>query len=206
MKKAVFVDRDGTLNEMVYDMTHGLLDSPRRPDQVKLLPNAGDFLKKLRELGYFIVIATNQPGLAKGTLTEAQLNSVHKKLASLLKRKGGRWDDLRFCPHHPNPGARGNAKYAKKCGCRKPLPGLLVDAAKDHGIDLKQSWMIGDGLVDVQAGCAAGCKTILLTKLKLMQVEQFFDMEHAKPDAIAVDLMDALAIISGKKRTRRQKE
>ena len=140
-KKAVFVDRDGTLNEMVYDVTHGVLDSPRRADQVKLLPHAAHFLNKLRELGYFIVIATNQPGLAKGTLTQDQLESVNKKMADLLLLEGARWDDFRFCPHHP--------EFGSLCNCRKPLPGMLTQAAKDHDIDLSRSGMIGGGLVDV---------------------------------------------------------
>ena len=198
MKKAVFVDRDGTLNEMVYDPIHGTLDSPRRPEQVQLVKGAGAFLRGLRERGYFVVIATNQPGISKGTLTAPDLASVNDRLRDLVKAEGGDWDDLRICPHHP--------AFGSDCDCRKPKPGLLTAAARDHGIDLSQSWMIGDGTVDVQAGRAAGCHTILLTKLKLYHVERFFDMKDAEPEAVAGSLSQALAIISGGPRPGRLKE
>lgn len=206
MNKAVFVDRDGTLNEMVYDPTHGTMDSPRRPEQVALMPGAGKFLKKLREAGYFIVIVTNQPGIAKGTLRIPELEAVNARIAQLLARDGGRWDDLRFCPHHPDPGPAGNAAYKKNCDCRKPLPGMLRDAARDHDIDKKASWMAGDGLVDVQAGKAAGCKTVLVAKLKVSQVEKFFDTDGSEPDAVAGNLEEALEIILHGKGAKRRKE
>ena len=112
MKKAAFVDRDGTINEMVYDETHGTMDSPRRPEQVALAKNAAAFLHGLRELGYLIVIVTNQPGIAKGTLTEPELNAVNHRIADLLLP--ARWDELRFCPHHPD--------FGSVCDCRKPKP------------------------------------------------------------------------------------
>jgi histidinol-phosphate phosphatase family protein len=206
MKKAIFIDRDGTLNEMVYDQVHGLMDSPRRPEQVTLMHGAGDFLKRLRGAGYTLIVVTNQPGLAKGTLTEAELDAVNRSLAEKLAKDGGSWDDLRFCPHHPDPGPAGNAKYAKACACRKPLPGLILDAAKEHGIDTKSSWMVGDGLVDVQAGHAAGCRTVLVAKLKVSQVERFFDMDGAEPEAIAGNLKEVADIMLGLKNASRRKE
>jgi D-glycero-D-manno-heptose 1,7-bisphosphate phosphatase len=206
MKRAVFIDRDGTLNEMVYDPVHGIMDSPRRPEQIVPMKGAGEFLKRLREAGYYLVVVTNQPGLAKGTLTEAELDAVNKTLAEQLAREGGHWDDLRYCPHHPEPGRGGVARYTGACHCRKPMPGLIQDAARDHGLDVAQSWMIGDGLVDVQAGRAAGCRTVLFTKLKISHVEQFFDMDGAQPDAVAGSLSEALGIMLEGKATRRRKE
>ncbi|MFH0907556.1 MAG: HAD family hydrolase [bacterium] len=188
MKKAVFVDRDGTLNEMVYDPTHGIMDSPRRPEQVTLMKGAGEFLRRLRDADYFIVVVTNQPGVAKGTLTLPELEAVNRRLVELLEKEGGRWDDLRYCPHHPDPGPAGNAAFKADCDCRKPKPGMLLDAAKAYGIDMTASWMVGDGLVDVQAGKAAGCHTALVSKLKISQVEQFFDTDGVEPDAIAGSL------------------
>ena len=196
MKCAAFVDRDGTLNEMVYDPVHGLLDSPRRPEQVTLVKNAAEFLSGLRKLGYFIVIVTNQPGISKGTLTLPELDSVNQRIADLLEPAG--WDDIRFCPHHPDFGSR--------CDCRKPLPGMLTSAAKDHRIDLSQSWMIGDGLIDIQAGKAAGCSTLLVTKLKISVVERFFDTNGAEPDFVAPDLMFALDVIAGRANTQKFRE
>ena len=192
--RAVFIDRDGTLNAMVYDETHGLLDSPRRPAQVRLVKGAADFLRGLRKAGFLTVVVTNQPGIAKGTLTLEELYTVNRKVAGLLEAGHAEWDDLRYCPHHPKGVRRA---FTKRCGCRKPKPGMLVQAAKDHGIDLRKSWMVGDGLNDIQAGRAAGCKTILVTKLKLDQVEQFFSLKGARPTAVAAGLKDALRIIKG---------
>lgn len=196
-KRAVFVDRDGTLNEMVYDETHGLLDSPRRPSQVRLRAGAGHFLAGIRVLGYLVVVVTNQPGLAKGTLTLWDLNQVNQRLLRLLQRENARagWDDLRVCPHHPTGGSRGRKRWIGDCSCRKPKPGLLLVAARERGINLKQSWMVGDGLNDVQAGRAAGCRTILVTSLKIEQIERFFGRGGAVPDFIVPDLQAALKVI-----------
>ena len=184
---AVFLDRDGVLNEMVYDPTHGLLDSPRRADQVVAMRNARELIHGLRELGYKIVVVTNQPGIAKGTLTLDDLNVVHERLRQLLLPAF--WDALEFCPHHP---AHGDV-----CTCRKPRPGMLQKAAGTEHLDLAKSWMVGDGLVDVQAGRAAGCRTVLLTKLKVNVVERFFEIEGAEPHFVASDLMGVLERIRG---------
>lgn len=197
MKPALFIDRDGTLNRMVYDSNHGIMDSPRRPDQVSLIPGAGVFLKEARHLGYFLVIVTNQPGIAKGTLTLPELDSVHQRLAELLDEEaaGARWDALYFSPYHPAPGPGGRSEYTGVTDCRKPEPGMLLKAAAEHDLDLSRSWMIGDGIVDVQAGRRAGCRTLLLTSLKIQQVEQFFDLSEAKPDHVVSTFAKALAVI-----------
>lgn len=194
---AVFVDRDGTLNEMVYDETHGLLDSPRRPEQVVLRKHAAAFLAGVRRLGYLVVVATNQPGLAKGTLTKEDLERVNRRLAGLLRNahKDARWDVVKICPHHPKGDRRAHSEWATACRCRKPKPGLLLEAAREHGLDLSRSWMVGDGLNDIRAGRAAGCRTILVTSLKIEQVERFFGRGGAEPDFIARDLREALRII-----------
>ena len=194
MKKAVFIDRDGTLNRMVYDETHGLMDSPLRPEQVQMIPCAGAFLADLHQAGYFVCVVTNQPGLAKGTLTLQRLDEINRTLAAQLDAEGGHWDDLAACPHHPTGSGTPN-EFVRECRCRKPRPGLLLEAAQIHGIDLAASWMIGDGLNDVQAGRAAGCRTILVTRLKIEQVEQFFQLDNCRPDAIVPQLHDALPII-----------
>lgn len=196
-RKAAFVDRDGTLNEMVYDETHGLLDSPRRPEQVVLVKGAGAFLKGLRDLGYLIVIVTNQPGVAKGTLTLAELDAVNARLAELLAKDGGSWDDLLFSPYHPSGGPWARREFVKDSDLRKPKPGMLLAAAQKHGIDLAESWMIGDGLVDVQAGCAAGTRTVLVTSLNITQIEQFFVLKDGRPDIVAANLGEALSAIAG---------
>ena len=195
MQKAVFVDRDGTLNEMVYDETHGLLDSPRRPEQVSLVSGAGSFLSALKAAGYRVEVVTNQPGIAKGTLTPEALDLVNERLADLLAEEGGAWDDLHFCPHHPTGGASGVDAYVCDCDCRKPQPGMLLDAAKARDIDLAASWMVGDGLNDVQAGHAAGCRTILIVKLKAEHMQKISELSGAEPYAIVESLDEALAVI-----------
>lgn len=196
MKPAIFIDRDGVLNEMVFDSDHGLLDSPRRTEQVRAIAGAGSFLKNAREAGFLTVVITNQPGIAKGTLTEEHLSAVNNELAGQLAKEGGKWDDFFYSPFHPNPGPNGVAEFTKKTDCRKPGAGMLLAAAEKHGIDLAKSWMIGDGIVDVQAGKSAGCKTILITTVKISQIEQFVEMENAMPDAIVKSLADAWKVIA----------
>lgn len=195
-RRAVFVDRDGTLNEMVYDETHGLLDSPRRPEQVKLLPGAAAFIDGCKKLGYTVVVITNQPGIAKGTLSMEEFSAVTARVVELLKADGATWDDMRFCPHHPKSDEGSRAEYVQDCACRKPKPGMLLDAAEKNSIDCAGSWMVGDGLNDVQAGRAAGCKTILVSRLKAEQVDRFFGPGNAEPDAIVPDLKRALSVIA----------
>lgn len=200
MNKAVFIDRDGTLNEMVYDETHGILDSPRRPEDVRLKDHAAQFIRAAKQCGYLVVVVTNQPGLARGTLSPESLQAVNLRLASLLAEESAAWDDLRYCPHFPDHERPKNA-YTIDCDCRKPKPGMLLAAARDLHINLPSSWMIGDGLNDVQAGKNAGCRTILIAKLKIEQVERFFSLDNCQPDAIARDLMEAAEIIRTRERT-----
>lgn len=178
MKPALFLDRDGILNEMVYDDTHGLLDSPRRPEQVRVVPGAAGLMNAARARGYDIVVVTNQPGIAKGTLTEQGLDAVNGRLADLLHEQGAAWDTIYHCPHHPRSPGEANA-----CDCRKPKPGMLLKAANDRNLDLARSWMVGDGVVDVQAGRAAGCRTILVANLKLDLVARLMQTAGGLPDA-----------------------
>lgn len=204
--RAVFVDRDGTLNELVYDEVHGILDSARKPDQVVLLRGAGAFLKGVRDAGYRVVVVTNQPGIAKGTLSLSDLEAVHRRLAELLAADGGRWDEILYSPYHPTGGPWARPEYVKDSECRKPKPGMLLRAAREHGIDLGQSWMVGDGLVDVQAGRSAGCRTILLTRVKVSHIEKFMDVEGAEPDYVAGSLPECLEIIKSGRQPPRRKE
>ncbi len=195
MKKAIFLDRDGTLNEMVYDETHGLMDSPRRPGQVRMIPGAGAILAEAHKAGFHISVVTNQPGIAKGTLTVEELEAVNAELARQLAREGGGWDDLWFCPHHPKGDPENPNQWVGECACRKPKPGLLLESARQNKLDLMLSWMVGDGLNDVQAGHAAGCQTILITRLKIEQVERFFQLDNAVPKYIVLTLREAWNLI-----------
>ena len=191
LQPAIFLDRDGILNEMIYDETHGLLDSPHRPEQVRLIPGAAEFMLRAQALGYKLIVVTNQPGIAKGILTFPELEAINQRLAELLAAAGAKWDALYFCPHHPRGDGHTDNPYVQECDCRKPKPGLLLRAAAEMQLALANSWMLGDGLNDIQAGNAAGCYSVLLTHVKIEQVERFFDLPHACPSLVVPDLTTA---------------
>ena len=154
-QKAIFLDRDGTINRYV-----GFL---RDIDSFRLLPGVGEAIKKINESGYLAIVVTNQPVIARGELTREQLSEIHKKMETLLGEEGAYIDGLFYCPHHPDGGFEGEiTKYKVKCNCRKPKPGMIFDAAHKYNINLSESWMIGDSENDIKAGKAAGCKTALI--------------------------------------------
>ena len=156
-QKAVFIDRDGTINKYV-----GFL---RNIDDFELLDGASEAIKMINQSGYLAVVITNQPIIARGEVTVDELNEIHDKMETLLGLDGAYIDALYYCPHHPHSGYDGEIKELKfDCECRKPKPGMLLQAAKDLNIDLSESWMIGDGENDVKAGQSAGCKTALITQ------------------------------------------
>lgn len=154
-QKAIFLDRDGTLNRLV-----GFL---RKPEELELLPGVTEAVKAINASGYLAVLITNQPVIARGEVTFDGLQTIHNKLETLLGAEGAFLDAIYFCPHHPHKGYEGEIPELKiECACRKPKPGMLLQAAKDLNIDLQQSWMVGDGEYDILAGAAAGCKTCLV--------------------------------------------
>lgn len=151
-QRAIFLDRDGTINKYV-----GFV---RREDQFELLPGAAEAIAAINHSGRLAVVATNQPVIARGETTRAQLDEIHAKMETLLGEKGAYIDGLYYCPHHPHKGYEGEIAELKiDCDCRKPKPGLLLRAAEDLNIDLSESWMIGDGENDVECGKRAGCHT-----------------------------------------------
>ncbi len=154
-QKAVFLDRDGTINKYV-----GFL---RNIDDFELLPGVSNAIKTINNSGYLAIIVTNQPVIARGEVTYEELNAIHNKMQTLLGREGAYVDAIYYCPHHPHKGYEGEIPELKiQCECRKPKPGMLLEAANDFNIDLVQSWMVGDGENDIKAGKAAGCKTVLI--------------------------------------------
>ena len=157
---AVFVDRDGVLNHVVVDLGSGVGESPLNPEDVEIVDGAGFQIGRLRAAGWLVVCVTNQPAAAKGTIELDVLLDIHDLVCSLLARDGGMFDGQRICLHHPEGVIK---ELSGACGCRKPAPGMLVDAAREYGIDLSRSWMIGDTDDDVRAGRAAGVRTILVT-------------------------------------------
>jgi D,D-heptose 1,7-bisphosphate phosphatase len=154
-QKAIFLDRDGTINKYV-----GFL---RDINDFELLPGVAEAIRKINASGYLAIVVTNQPVIARGEVTFDQLQEIHNKMETLLGQEGAYIDGIYFCPHHPDKGFEGEVPELKiDCDCRKPKPGMLLKAAEDFNIDLSQSWMVGDGENDVKAGLNAGCKTALI--------------------------------------------
>lgn len=154
-QKAVFLDRDGTINRYV-----GFL---RKEEEFELLPGVAEAIGRINASGYLAVVVTNQPVIARGEVTVPELQNIHNKMETLLGYEGVYVDAIYYCPHHPHKGYEGEIPELKfDCDCRKPKPGMLLKAAEDYNIDLASSWMIGDGENDVKAGIAAGCKTALI--------------------------------------------
>ena len=153
-QKAIFLDRDGTINKYV-----GFL---RNIDDFELIDGAAEAIKLINQSGYLAIVVTNQPVIARGEVTWEQLNEIHRKMETLLGKEGAYVDGIYICPHHPDKGFAGERpEYKIVCDCRKPKPGLLLKAAKDFNIDLSQSYMIGDDDRDVEAGKNAGVKVSL---------------------------------------------
>jgi D-glycero-D-manno-heptose 1,7-bisphosphate phosphatase len=151
MDRAVFVDRDGTINvekEFLY-----------RPEEFQFIPGAPEALMLLNEAGFRVIVVTNQSGIARGYYDEAAVERLHRHVDRELSRFGARVDAYYFCPHHPEQGI---GEYLRKCDCRKPMDGMLRRGAAELSVDIKASYMIGDRLADVEAGVRAGCKAIMI--------------------------------------------
>lgn len=155
-QKAIFLDRDGTINKYV-----GFL---RNIDDFELIDGVAEAIRKINESGYLAVVVTNQPVVARGEVSFEELEEIHNKMETLLGKEGAYLDAIYYCPHHPHKGYEGERPELKiDCDCRKPKPGMLLKAAVDFNIDLSRSWMVGDGENDIQAGINAGCKTVILS-------------------------------------------
>ena len=154
-QKAIFLDRDGTINKYI-----GFL---RNIDDFELLSGVSEAIKRINSSGYLAIVVTNQPVIARGEVTVPELQEIHNKMETLLGLDGAYLDAIYYCPHHPHKGYAGEIPELKvDCECRKPKPGMLLKAANDLNVDLAQSWMIGDGENDIKAGKAAGCRTALI--------------------------------------------
>lgn len=148
---AVFLDRDGTINvEKDYLCC---------PEDFEFYPGVPLALKKLKESGYFLIVVTNQSGVARGYFSLAEVDALHNHLQKKLHEFGTGVDGFYICPHHPE---QGSGEYRKQCDCRKGKPGLLLKAAADFRIDMSKSYMIGDKLADIEAGIRAGCRPVLV--------------------------------------------
>lgn len=151
MRRAVFLDRDGTINEE--------RDYLWRIEDLSYIEGTAEAISLLKGAGFLVVVVTNQSGIGRGYYSEADLGRLHRQIEDDLRRMGAEVDAWYFCPHHP---LHGMGSYGIACDCRKPLPGMLQRASSDLGIDLAASWMIGDKVADVEAGLSAGCRSILV--------------------------------------------
>jgi D-glycero-D-manno-heptose 1,7-bisphosphate phosphatase len=158
-RPAAFLDRDGVLNELILDSLSGTGESPLRVEEVQLATGAAAAARRLARAGFLLICVSNQPAAAKGTVSVGRLLAVHERVIQLLAREEVGLEAWRLCLHHPQGVVPG---LAGPCPCRKPAPGMLLDAASAAGIDLSASWMVGDTDTDVAAGRAAGCRTLLI--------------------------------------------
>ena len=190
-QKAIFLDRDGTINRYV-----GFL---RDPEQLELVEGAAEAIKLINSSDYLAIVITNQPVIARGEVTVEELNLIHAKLETLLGTDGAFLDALYYCPHHPDSGYEGEVVELKiPCECRKPKPGLILRACKDFNIDASQSIVIGDSPRDIECGKNAGCKTVLLTGSGT-EVSSTPSSKHdiEAADYEASDLLSAVKMILG---------
>jgi D-glycero-D-manno-heptose 1,7-bisphosphate phosphatase len=169
--RAVFIDRDGVINESMH--RDGLPVAPTRLEDFRLLPGVSDALAKLKEAGFLLVVVTNQPDIATGRASRAVVEAMNDQLLDQLPI-----DDIRVCAHVNDD----------NCDCRKPKPGLLLDAAQDHDIELSESWMIGDRWRDVGAGKAAGCRTVFIDY-------DYPERRPDKPDHVVRSLAEAVPLV-----------
>ncbi|HSJ54531.1 MAG TPA: HAD family hydrolase [Anaerolineae bacterium] len=182
LRRAVFLDKDGTLVENVpYNVD---------PGRIRLMPGAARALSRLRADGYLLIVVSNQSGVARGYFSIDALHGVEERLRELLAEAGAGFDGFYYCPHHPEGSVE---PYAIDCSCRKPNPGLITRAAQEHGVDLARSWLVGDILDDVEAGRRAGCRTILLDNGN--ETEWLLSARRL-PHYLAPGLLEAETVIS----------
>jgi D-glycero-D-manno-heptose 1,7-bisphosphate phosphatase len=185
MKRAVFIDRDGTLSEEVGYINHA--------SRFRLFPYAASAVKHLNENGWLAIVITNQAGVARGYFTEDTIQTVHEAMTKDLKSNGARLDAIYYCAHHPSVG---EPPYRFDCDCRKPKPGLISRAAQEFDIDLSESWMVGDRYSDVELARNAGMKSMFV-----MSGYGRGEWEHQRqnwtqqPDQVAENLLEAVRLI-----------
>lgn len=179
--KAVFLDRDGTINRGV--------DNLRDLDQLRLLPGAARAIARLNKMGYLVIVVTNQPVVARGLITEEELNEIHGVIIRRLGSKNASIDAIYYCPHHPNANVR---KYRMECRCRKPNTGLVRQATRKFHIDPRKSFIIGDTMPDIVMGKRAKLTTMLVKTGGVARNDRGYT---AEPDFVAKNLGEAVKII-----------
>jgi D-glycero-D-manno-heptose 1,7-bisphosphate phosphatase len=187
-RRAIFVDRDGTVSEEVGYVNH--------IGRFRLLPRTADAIRKINDSDFLAVLVTNQAGVARGYFKEELVRRVHARLEEMLAEGGARLDAIYYCPHHPTAG---EPPYRRDCDCRKPRPGMIEAARGDLEIDVSRSFMVGDKHSDIVFAHSVGMKGVLVrTGYGLGEIDQWSTGWDEQPDAICNDLLDAVDwIVSG---------
>lgn len=173
MRRAVFLDRDGVINRAI--VRDGIPYPPVNLEELEVLPGVSEALQKLHEDNYLLIVVTNQPDVARGIIQKSDVEKINDQLLSQLPL-----DDIKTCYHDSSDG----------CFCRKPLPGALIDAAKEYEINLSKSFMVGDRWRDIEAGQSVGCKTFFINY-------GYVEKQPEVPDFIVSSLFEAQKIITG---------
>jgi D-glycero-D-manno-heptose 1,7-bisphosphate phosphatase len=182
LRPAVFLDRDGTINEQMGYINHTC--------RFQLLPGAAEAIKKLNDADIPVVVVSNQSGLARGYFPEELLTAVHEKMNRLLAEKGAHVDGIYYCPHHPEAKEE---RFRATCNCRKPKPGLVLDAAEQLSLDPERSYVVGDRWSDIKTAANCGAKSVLVRTGYGRGDEQYIGpQQEIQPDHIAEDLMAAV--------------
>lgn len=187
MNKAVFLDRDGIINELIFNLKTGEYESPLSENDLRIAPEVFDCLRILKKEGFLLFVVSNQPNCAKGKATLESLYRINRLLCKQMTENDVEFSDYFYCYHHPDGVVKG---YSGKCLCRKPEPYYLIEAQKKYGIDMGQSWFIGDQDSDVQCGQAAGVKTILVNEAHSRKKRG-----ESVPDYYVINLAEAVEII-----------
>jgi D-glycero-D-manno-heptose 1,7-bisphosphate phosphatase len=191
MRRAVFLDRDGTINRMVYNSEFGLVDSPANPDEFELLPGVGEAIRQINQMGLLAIVVSNQPGVAKGRFNLSLLEATTRKMHLELQQAGAKLEAVFYCLHHPQAISE---EYRVTCECRKPKPGLLHKAARDFDIDLGNSYLVGDGVTDLLAGQLAGSRTLFISIHKCYVCDEM-SKQAVQPDYVVASLAEAVEVI-----------
>ncbi len=174
MSGAVFLDRDGTINEEVSYLND--------PEHLALIPDSAEAIRLLNEADIPVILVTNQAGVGRGYFSEATVEEIHEHLREQLAMCGAHLDAIYYCPHHPK----------ERCSCRKPEPGMLEEAALEHRIDMRRSFMVGDKVSDLEAGRRVGCRIVLVLTGYGEHAREALKNSHFQPDHISADLYEGV--------------
>ncbi len=196
MKKAVFFDRDGVINKLVYNPVTCQYESPHREEDLELFTWSVQAFRALQQNGYLLFLISNQPSFAKGKTQLERIQEIHAKFHGILRSEGIIFTEYYYCYHHPQGIVK---EYAYDCPCRKPKPYFVLKAIVEHGIDESSSWLIGDRDTDIICGREAGLRTILIKEPHSIEYQG-----KSRPTCCADTLEDAVEIILNTSSEKRQ--